>query len=350
MAAILSASDVVDGVLDAVNDEGARPPTARRLAARLHVAPATLYSAIPAMGCAYQEARTKTIENALGAIVDAFARGRPGRLAEGMIERPNEALFMTDPGVILSVNPMIQRSLERVGIDESSLGDLLALVGSLFTRRDIPSAGELESRADAVVSWYRSVLRGGGSARLALAAVPEATLTEPDAAAILSLAHEVPRVDPGQTSRRGSDAEAARRASAEIIIRSSGTSWSFRELSRLTDIPVTRLHRYGSRYDHLARAAADLLAASRQWANTGGSGLTGAIAAAVQTGLADVLVELYRSSRAVESGADAIRFEEVLAGVLSSSAVAVMAARRTAGCEPAAVVGVISAIAEAHAA
>ena len=121
MAAILSAVDVVDGVLDAVTEDGAVPPTARRLAARLHVAPATLYSAIPAMGCAYRDARTRTVENALGAIVDAFARGQSARLVEMILDRPNEALFMTDPGVVLGVNPMVERALSRVGIGHVAL-------------------------------------------------------------------------------------------------------------------------------------------------------------------------------------------------------------------------------------
>jgi len=327
MAAILSETDVVDGVLAAVDDDGPIPPTARRLAARLHVAPATLYSAIPAMGCAYRNARADLISRAVGSLVDAFARGDSERLVADILNRPNAALFMTDPGVVLAMNPMVERALRRIDLDAQALGDLLALVGSVFSRRHLDSPAALGAKIDRVVAWYQDSMLNSADAQVVDAPVAF------DAAAILGLAEVGPRVDPGRPSRTGPDAEAARRASAEIVIQTSQTQWSFRELSRLTGIPVTRLHRYGSRTDHLARAAADLLSATDRWAHehsTTASAST-TVATVVETQLADVLMELYRAARSAEPGDDSLAFDDVLCGVLSPAAVALMSARSTNG-------------------
>lgn len=349
MVAILSEADVVGGVLAAVNDDGPIPPTARRLAARLHVAPATLYSAVPAMGRAYSQARTDLVAKATGALVDAFARGDSERLAGDIVSRPNEFLFMTDPSVELRMNPMVERAMARIGIDDVAMGDLLALVGSTFDRRDSDAPQQLAPRIDAVVAWYKGSLLG--DARAAVAA-PSAS-PQPELATILALAKDVPKVDPGRPSRTGADADAARRASAAIVMQADGVQWSFRELSRMTSIPVTRLHRYGSRSDHLARAAAELLTASSDWAAATASDsdrVRTTVSAVVQTHLRDVLIELYRSSRATGPDDQAVSFDVVLSNVLSPGAVAIMAARSARGDTTETVTHITSAVAHSDAA
>lgn len=320
MSSVLSAGEVIEGVISSVVDDGPLPPTARRLASRLHVAPATLYSAFPAMADAYAGARSSLVQELQKPLLDALGRSDSSTLVDWMSDSPSRALFVTDPAWRLDLNPMLAHALVRVGFDQQRLCDVLAGIGSLFTI-DVSDVSRLNTdRIDQVIRVFGEQVDG---------VAPPANVVDVSAADIADVlarvdSHVADEVDVACVA-------AARTGSARLIVEVDRPEWSFRELGRITDIPVTRLHRYGSRLQHLERAGAPLLRAANEWA--GENAATPAerharlIAFLVKSGAAESFVELYRSCRLRQAGAGVPDFDAVFTDDLPPQVAAVLASR-----------------------
>lgn len=323
MASVLKADEVVSGIIGAVLEDGPTPPTARRLASRLHVAPATLYSAFPALATAYSHARSKLVSEIAGPIVEAFGRSDSTALVAHLLDNPNRAVFLTDPGYPLQLNPMIENSLQRIGVGPSEVADLLAVIGSLFWIGDNTVDRVTPSAVDSLVAHYKDSIAVKGSER------ERSRTTDISAADVDHVLSLVDRRVEGDEQSSG--ARLAHTVSARLVARVHDADWSFRELGRRTEIPVTRLHRYGSRLQHLKATNLYLLGAIWEWSNQGTVGPTIAaertIAFLMRSGAQQTVIELYRECRYRQPSRETPEFEGLFAGLIPPAVAAVLAAR-----------------------
>lgn len=331
MTSVLTTGDVIDGVVASVLDDGPAPPTARRLASRLHVAPATLYSVFPSLSDAYSCARETMIEGITGPLVDALARGRSAALVDELISNPNRAVFLTDPTYPVSPNPMLANALERAGFPADALGDLLAIVGSLLSIR--PGADHRVSgdAVDRLVGAYRHAAQelsaSGGSEVISLP-----TIEPNDIDQVLRLIDQSIAGDEAPEPVR-----MTQRASARLVSDLAEPEWSFRELGRVTGIPVTRLHRYGTRLAHLSQTNVHVLTAAATWFPSHSA----LVAFLLESGASQTLIELYNDSRTQADVRQTPPFCEALGDTLEPSAVALIAACAARNAKPAETVALV---------
>lgn len=320
MTSVLTASDVVNGVIDSVVDDGPIPPTARRLASRLHVAPATLYSVFPSLGTAYSSARELLVNELAGPLIDALARGDSTTLVDHLNQDRNRAVFVTDPSWPTTANPMLANALQRVGLTPHGVDDVLAIVGSLFATTSSDSSQVTPARVDRLIEAYKAASSAAPD-RLERRAV-----SDDDVRHVLDLVDQKIATDEAPEP-----VLASRRASARLMFDTSEPEWSFRELGRITGIPVTRLHRYGSRLVHLSATNAHVLPAAVDWFREQDESpeATGSVVAfLLESGAAEVLIELYNEARTRPEQLQNPPLDEVLGGTIEPGVVALVAARQ----------------------
>lgn len=255
MQNVLSPDSVTAGVLESIAANGANPPSARQLATLLHVAPATLYGTVRSLDEAYSRARSALAERATRAVVAAVVRSDSAPLAELLNSLGPQAVFLTDPRWPLGSNPMIEAALSRAGYDSNILRDVLAVIGSLLPREQsvsgTSSADVAHVSADQVsdlISTYMSAR--AQSEDSSLDALPDG---DNEMEQVLGHVHAL-LDDAGIDERR----RMVRFQTARLV--ASPEPWSFRMLSDVTGLAVSRLHRFGSRVWHLSQAISDLAA------------------------------------------------------------------------------------------
>lgn len=326
MQNVLTPDSVTQGILASIAAEGANPPSARQLASRLHVAPATLYGTVRSLDEAYSKARSTLAEQATGAVLNAVVRSESLPLCDLLSALGPQGLFLTDPRWPLGRNPMIEAALARVGLRPSALSDVLALVGSLLV---VPGAGARSAFADTTFPSIRlsSVDDAGSASPVDRAHQPLLTPENIDylIAGYLAAQPRLVPVDDADTPPASEVSEmpaadvAPVLAEVEAMLGSSGIEerrrvvrmhtarlvaspnpWSFRMLSDATGLAVSRLHRFGSRAWHLSQAVSDLAEGIVRLNGRAGADqdlIAEKTRFILSTGAADALAEVYHSSR-----------------------------------------------------
>ena len=297
VSGVISGEDVVSGVLTTIQEDGPVPPTARRLAAALHVAPATLYSSVASLPAAYSRARSELVAQFARPLLEALTDNSVTTLAKEFLSSPGCAVFVTDPTWTLESHPMIANALKRAGLPAQALSDLLAMMGAAFTYESL-GAGDIDTgMMTRLVDAYgkaTELTEGSGSVG------DTYIISSGDVSAVAEVAHELIDDAVGDSDKR-----VARMANISILTGQSSAAWSFRELEEVTGIPSTRLHRYGTRHWHVSMAWSDLLQALALWAQKESRGAKDALEASIarqiafllQHGDGEALVRLYQSER-----------------------------------------------------
>lgn len=362
MQNVLTPESVVQGVLEAIETDGPNPPSARQLAQRLHVAPATLYGTVRSLDQAYSQARSALAERATGALLSAIVRRDSSELCVLLNEMGPQAVFLTDPRWPIATNPMLDAALARAGLGPTVLSDVLAIIGATYLDEvdGVAVRSMSQSRVESLTTAYLGAVEG-----LALSDQAGAPSTKKAASSTAPTQKGAPAqavsADTASTDTASADTDSTDTASTytesfgtdtgeldlgpvlaslRTVIEQAGLddrrslvrfetarlvaepeAWSFRTLSDATDLAVSRLHRFGSRTRHLSNAIADLAAAVDLGVTAGANAAERVRCHAhffLSSGAGEALAEVYHHARiGTDPGASVPLSPEVAAVVVA---------------------------------
>ncbi len=313
----MNAEQVVRGVIESVDTLGPTPPSARELASLLDVAPATLYSSVPAMTDAYASARSAIVDEIAEPLTAALGGNSAEPIATILSSNPNRAVFVTQPTWDLPDSPTLQTARAEAGLSLGAVADGLALIGSRFTLRSLSERPITGDDFAPLIAKYRS------------GPVPTLPSDSGGSELVLRNAHAMIEEDCDDST-----AALVQHESLDLVI-VEPNGWSFRALGERTGIPISRLHRLGTRVDHMLGALSAFGEATSTWAKNLSDDASEAsariCAMMMETGAVLALAELYKLGRShVSEGLDQSQ-RAMFASVVPPAAVALLSSAMTRG-------------------
>lgn len=253
VAPILNHSDIVENAYAIVQAEGPARLTARTLASKLFVAPATLYNYVESMDAVLGLVEERILDDIAAATGTADSNEQMRDIVMWLRNHRGEAQLVLDPTRAhpsLSSSTLMQMVGDRGWLTEDSLEDFRGILAMMSTIVDEASIAEISTWLPSLSQCMRDLAAGSDPKPL--------NVPDPLADALDVVAKDTSVSDAERT---------ARTASLELI--SGGEEWSFQGMAKATGLSVGKLHRLASRRHHLARFASDwinggLIAATRE--------------------------------------------------------------------------------------